>query len=68
MQKFYLSLLRSEARHYQDYLNLAQRISPDDITPRVQALGEAEARLINQPDAEFRFHSGIPAHAQTCAV
>ncbi|EOU9528848.1 tRNA isopentenyl-2-thiomethyl-A-37 hydroxylase MiaE [Cronobacter dublinensis] len=68
LQKFYLSLLRSEARHYQDYLDLAQRISPDDITPRVQALGEAEARLINQPDAEFRFHSGIPAHAQTCAV
>ncbi|EGT4276199.1 tRNA isopentenyl-2-thiomethyl-A-37 hydroxylase MiaE [Cronobacter sakazakii] len=63
LQKFYLSLLRSEARHYQDYLSLAQQISPEDIAPRVQALGEAEARLINQPDTEFRFHSGVPVRA-----
>jgi len=53
LQKFYLSLLRSEARHYQDYLSLAQQISPDDIAPRVRYLGEVEADLI-------RFHSGIP--------
>ncbi len=60
LQKFYLSLLRSEARHYQDYLALAQQISPEDITPRVRAIGEAEARLILTPDSEFRFHSGVP--------
>ncbi|MBD2809996.1 tRNA-(ms[2]io[6]A)-hydroxylase [Xenorhabdus sp. Vera] len=29
--KFYISLLRSEARHYQDYLTLAQAISKKDI-------------------------------------
>ncbi|STQ61632.1 putative tRNA hydroxylase [Pseudescherichia vulneris] len=34
LQKFYLSLLRSEARHYEDYLTLAQQISPQDITPQ----------------------------------
>lgn len=61
LRAFYLSLLRSEARHYQDYLTLAQRISPEDITPRVHALGEVEAALINSPDSEFRFHSGVPA-------
>lgn len=60
LQKFYLSLLRSEARHYQDYLALAQQMSPDDIAPRVRYLGEVEAGLIQSPDAEFRFHSGIP--------
>lgn len=60
LQKFYLSLLRSEARHYQDYLALAQQISPDDIAPRVRYLGEVEAGLIQSPDAEFRFHSGVP--------
>ena len=61
LEKFYISLLRSEARHYQDYLALAEQISPRDITPRVQAIGAAEARLIGEPDAELRFHSGVPA-------
>ncbi len=61
LEKFYISLLRSEARHYQDYLALAAQISPRDITPRVQAIGAAEARLIGEPDPELRFHSGVPA-------
>lgn len=56
---FYLLLLRSGARHYQDDLMLAQHISVQDILPRVR--GAAEARLILLPDAEFRFHSGVPA-------
>lgn len=60
LQKFYLSLLRSEARHYQDYLALAATVSPVNIAPRVQAIGRAEAQLINQPDSELRFHSGVP--------
>ncbi|MBC0854898.1 tRNA isopentenyl-2-thiomethyl-A-37 hydroxylase MiaE [Pantoea stewartii] len=61
LEKFYISLLRSEARHYQDYLALAAQISPKDITARVRAIGEAEARLISGPDTELRFHSGVPA-------
>ncbi|ALV93600.1 MULTISPECIES: tRNA isopentenyl-2-thiomethyl-A-37 hydroxylase MiaE [Pantoea] len=61
LQKFYISLLRSEARHYQDYLKLAEQISVKDIAPRVQTFGEAEARLISEPDGELRFHSGVPA-------
>ncbi|PIJ51001.1 tRNA-(ms[2]io[6]A)-hydroxylase [Erwinia sp. OLTSP20] len=61
LRTFYVSLLRSEARHYQDYLALAQQISPLDIAPRVDKIGRAEARLINQPDDELRFHSGVPA-------
>ena len=63
LQKFYLSLLRSEARHYQDYLDLAQKIAGEDISERVRQLGEAEAALILRPEAEFRFHSGVPAAA-----
>lgn len=58
---FYLSLLRSEARHYQDYLALAAEISATDITHRVRKIGETEAKLICEPDAELRFHSGAPA-------
>ncbi|MBW1251339.1 tRNA isopentenyl-2-thiomethyl-A-37 hydroxylase MiaE [Pantoea allii] len=61
LEKFYISLLRSEARHYQDYLTLAAQISPKDITARVRAIGEAEAKLIAEPDKELRFHSGVPA-------
>ena len=60
LQKFYLSLLRSEARHYQDYLALAELIAGEDISDRVRFFGEVEAALISSPDEEFRFHSGVP--------
>lgn len=60
LQKFYLSLLRSEARHYQDYLTLAQSISNEDLTKRVLAIGVKETQLIQTPDPLFRFHSGLP--------
>ena len=58
---FYISLLRSEARHYQDYLALAQEIADFDITQRVKEFGEIEAELIVSADEDFKFHSGIPA-------
>ncbi len=61
LKQFYISLLRSEARHYQDYLQLAQDVAGEsDITERVEALASAEAELVNRPDSEFRFHSGLP--------
>lgn len=55
---FYISLLRSEARHYQDYLSLAEQISGTDISERVAFFGRVEADLIASADREFRFHSG----------
>lgn len=58
---FYISLLRSEARHYQDYLALAQEIADFDITERVKEFGEIEAQLILSVDEDFKFHSGTPA-------
>jgi len=61
LRSFYLSLLRSEARHYQDYLSLAQQIAGADIQERVRFFGEVEAALIQSHDDTFRFHSGIPA-------
>ncbi len=59
--KFYVSLLRSEARHYQDYLTLAEQVAGKDISERVTYFGKAEAELISSPDTDFKFHSGIPA-------
>jgi tRNA-(ms[2]io[6]A)-hydroxylase len=58
---FYVSLLRSEARHYQDYLSLAQSISTVDITPRIKHFAQVEAQLILTPDNDFKFHSGVPS-------
>jgi tRNA-(ms[2]io[6]A)-hydroxylase len=60
LNKFYVSLLRSEARHFQDYLFLAQQISDDDISDRVQHFGQVEAELIMTDDTELKFHSGNP--------
>ncbi|MEZ8142270.1 tRNA hydroxylase [Enterovibrio norvegicus FF-33] len=63
LRKFYISLLRSEARHYQDYLKLAEAIAGGDISDRIKIIGEKEAALIQAPDNTFRFHSGVPALA-----
>jgi tRNA-(ms[2]io[6]A)-hydroxylase len=59
--KFYISLLRSEARHYQDYLLLAEQIAGRDISERIKYFADIEAQLIMTSDSEFKFHSGIPA-------
>ncbi|AQQ69436.1 tRNA-(ms[2]io[6]A)-hydroxylase [Microbulbifer agarilyticus] len=63
LQKFYLSLLKSEARHFKDYLTLAQEAVSEDIAPRVQVLLEVERTLVESEDEDFRFHSGVPQQA-----
>lgn len=58
---FYDSLLRSEARHFQDYLRLATALgSAAEVAERLPLLLERERHLIESPDREFRFHSGVP--------
>lgn len=63
LQKFYLSLLQSEARHFMDYLALARSVSGVSIDDRVQFFLQRERELIEGEDSEFRFHSGVPATA-----
>lgn len=63
LEKFYRSLLRSEARHYEDYLALAALYSDEDIDPHIARFREIERALIQSPDPEFRFHSGVPVTA-----
>lgn len=60
LSKYYKYLLKSESRHYEDYLSLAQSISEDDIGSRVAFFREVERELIDSPDDELRFHSGVP--------
>ncbi len=55
---FYISLLKSEARHYQDYLMLAAKYAKQNLDERIAYFREVESRLISEPDSEFRFHSG----------
>lgn len=60
---FYVSLLRSESRHYRDYLDLALEYSDGPIDDRIAYFIAADNELISSPDTELRFHSGIPAAA-----
>ena len=60
LQRFYQSLLRSESRHFRDYLTLAKKAANGaDINTRIILFLEREKRLILSKDSEFRFHSGI---------
>lgn len=60
LEKFYSSLLKSESRHFEDYLRLAQQAAGKDISERVEMFLAREQELIQAPDEEFRFHSGPP--------
>ena len=60
LAQFYTSLLKSEARHFQVYLNYAKKYSPEDIQPRVDFFLARDRELVESDDTEFRFHSGSP--------
>ncbi|WP_372742690.1 tRNA-(ms[2]io[6]A)-hydroxylase [Neptunomonas sp.] len=63
LAKFYRSLLKSESRHYQDYLSLAEEYAGEPIEDRIALFREVEGQLIESEDEVFRFHSGIPPKA-----
>lgn len=66
--ELYAQLERSEARHFERYLELARAAAGSGAGPadagswraRLLELAEREARLATLPDPEFRFHSGAP--------
>jgi tRNA-(ms[2]io[6]A)-hydroxylase len=62
LAEFYRSLLKSESRHFLDYLRLAVTLSSrEEVDKRLPVFCEIEAELIQSADTEFRFHSGVPA-------
>ena len=61
LARFYERLLESEARHFADYLELAEGYADAPIADRLAVMLDAERELIESPDPEFRFHSGAPA-------
>lgn len=58
LAQFYQGLLKSEARHFRDYLQLASLYAEGPIDDRVAYFAAVEKVLIESPDTEFRFHSG----------
>lgn len=69
LAKFYRSLLRSEARHFEDYIRLAEQVAGTCIRARIREFGVIEANLILGCDDEFRFHSGpVPIATAEFAV
>jgi tRNA-(ms[2]io[6]A)-hydroxylase len=62
LAEFYGSLLKSESRHFLDYLKLAESIADGaEVEQRLLELKVVERTLIESTDTEFRFHSGPPA-------
>lgn len=62
VRDLYAQLERSEARHFEIYLEFAQReFDAGEIAARLELLASREADLATSPDRELRFHSGPPA-------
>lgn len=62
--RFYSGLLASEARHFEHYIAFAKSecgVGETEIGARLDELKQLEARLVTEPDNEFRFHSGPPS-------
>ena len=61
LARFYRRLLASEARHFEDYLLLAQAVgTAEEVAERLLVFQQREAELITTEDPQFRFHSGLP--------
>lgn len=63
LEKFYTSLLKSEARHFKDYITLAEKYAGEPIDDRIEFFAKIEKEAIESPDPQFRFHSGVPVNA-----
>jgi tRNA-(ms[2]io[6]A)-hydroxylase len=59
LAKFYSTLIKSEARHFEDYLSLV-KLYGGSIDNRLERFLALENKFILSTDTVFRFHSGIP--------
>ena len=59
--ELYAQLERSEARHFEIYLQFAEReYESTEIAERLELIATREAELATSSDEELRFHSGPP--------
>jgi tRNA-(ms[2]io[6]A)-hydroxylase len=62
VRELYAQLERSEARHFETYLDFAAReFDAEEIEARLDVIAAREAELATSADRELRFHSGPPA-------
>jgi tRNA 2-(methylsulfanyl)-N6-isopentenyladenosine37 hydroxylase len=62
VRDLYAQLERSEARHFELYLQFAAReYDAAEIAERLEIIAAREAELATSVDTEMRFHSGPPA-------
>ena len=68
--RYYRYLLKSESRHFEDYLSLAMDVAKtaklkdpvETIQQRIEHIRDVEKNLILTTDETFRFHSGVPSN------
>jgi tRNA 2-(methylsulfanyl)-N6-isopentenyladenosine37 hydroxylase len=61
VRALYAQLERSEARHFEMYLNFAERgYDTAEVARRLEIIATREGELATAPDSELRFHSGPP--------
>ena len=60
LARFYRGLVKSESRHFHDYLDLARKYSTDDVQSRLDYFSAIERDLVLSEDRQLRFHSGVP--------
>lgn len=59
IQKFYSTLVKSEARHFENYLQLVDQCGVA-FAVRLKRFLQRENQLITGKDTVLRFHSGVP--------
>lgn len=60
LARFYGTLLKSEARHFGDYLAFAEQAAGGKVGERVAAFLELDAALVHRPEMDLRFLGGVP--------
>jgi tRNA-(ms[2]io[6]A)-hydroxylase len=61
VRELYAQLERSEARHFEMYLDFAAReFAASELEERLELIAARESELATSPDTELRFHSGPP--------
>jgi tRNA-(ms[2]io[6]A)-hydroxylase len=61
VRDLYAQLERSEARHFEMYLQFAERdYDAAEIAERLEIIATRESELATSPEVELRFHSGPP--------
>lgn len=59
LAKFYRTLVKSECRHFEEYLHLV-RLYGGNLNGRISQFLDIENAFIVSNDVVFRFHSGLP--------